>query len=568
VNEISLPGAAPRISHRLLAVLAALLVYAAVTAGLYRGMAGAPPADTQAVQVLTGATPVRRNVAIADGRFYVDGAPFFIQAVGWDPARPGELPWTRQFRREEVELDFRRIRQAGFNTLRTWAALSAEELTLAEQHGLRVLHGVWVPPDADFADPQVRRQVLRDVARSVDASRWSPAVIGYLVLNEPRASAVATAGLAEMTAFLREVVATVRALDPAAPIGFANWPGMEALDDDLLDFVAFNIYPHRPRVLMDELGLAGYVRMVQRTIARGRPLLISEFGISVSPQRPETLVRRGGATEQEQASQLVELAQTFAAAGAAGTAVFQWNDGWWKNNEQEGDEQTQDPADPEEWFGLIRFEGLQDRQGQPRPALAALAQQNRVALLAPTDGLVEPSVPVRLFSSEPIGVEVSISGSAWRGIELQGDGRGTWEGSLALSPSDDRHDLTFQLVNGRGELIRTERRLVRVGRAGLSALQLSPARVFAVAGQRMIFEVHADPKESAGRGVTLAAYTEDRYNEQRQSARFDARGRARFTVVAPEGPTMLTVVAFEDDPQIPPAERAASWASIEVGKAP
>ncbi|HSK01522.1 MAG TPA: glycoside hydrolase family 2 TIM barrel-domain containing protein, partial [Kofleriaceae bacterium] len=337
--------------RRLLVVSIALAVYAVLTAGLYHRMTRPGEAAEARVAVVQGAQPPHRNIAVRDGWFWVDGERLLIASVGWDPVRPGELPWTRTFRAAEIDRDLAQIRAAGFNAVRSWAPLRPEELALAARHGIRVLQGIWIDPAGDFADPAFRRRTLGEVAQAVEASRWSPAILGYLILNEPRAAAVAKAGLDETRAFLREAAAVVRALDPSAPIGYASWPGMEALDDPLLDFVAFNLYPHRPRVVMDELGLAGYVSLLRRTVARGRPLVISEFGISVSPRGE--VQGRGGASEAEQAAGLVELAGLFVAGGATGTSVFQWNDGWWKNHDRTGDELEHDPADPEEWFGLI-----------------------------------------------------------------------------------------------------------------------------------------------------------------------------------------------------------------------
>jgi exo-beta-1,3-glucanase (GH17 family) len=491
--------------RRLLGVAACLFLYGGVTALLYRTMAAPGSGATPAVQVMAGTTPPVRNVALRDGSFFVDGERFVIQSVGWDPVRPGELPWTRGFRPEEIESDLTRIQAAGFNTVRTWAPLGSAELALAARHGLHVLQGIWVPPDGDFADADFRRRVLAEVARTVESSRWSPAVLGYLVLNEPRAGAVARAGLDATIAFLREVVATVHALDPSAPVGYASWPGMEALDDPLLDFVAFNIYPHRPRIVMDELGIPGYLTLLERTVAKGRPLVISEFGVSVSPGTAAQVPGRGGASEAEQASALCALDSLFLRCGAAGTSVFQWSDGWWKNHEIEGDENSHDPNDPEEWFGLIQFDGVEDRTGRPRPALAALERFHREVLVASREDAAAPGVTL---------------------------GRDVGDAPPA------------------------------------HALSLSPARLQVPPGGR--FEVHVALRgeQVAGRGITIATFAEDHPQEGCVHARTDGAGKAQGRFAAPEAETVLSVVAFENDPAIPSAQRAVAWAVVEVRRLP
>ncbi|MBA3546480.1 MAG: hypothetical protein H0T76_08365 [Nannocystis sp.] len=550
---------------RRLAIIAGLLIaYSAMTAALYHGLR--PEHAAPAINIMRSSAPPTRNVSVASDRFFVDGEPFFIKAVGWDPTRPGELPWTRRLDLDEVGEDFRRIRAAGFNVIRTWAPMRPEELALALQHGLRVLQGVWVAPDGDFADPSFRRQALADVARAVESSRHSEAVLGYLVLNEPRAEAVARAGLDGTQAFLREVVATVRALDPAAPIGYASWPGLEALDDDLLDFVAFNLYPHRPRVVMTELGLAAYTKMVRETIARGRPLIISEFGLSVSPGLPLATPGRGGSSPEEQAQELVALAETFTSAGAAGLAVFQWSDGWWKNNDGPGDALSQDPMDPEEWFGLVQFVDADDRRGTPRPALAALQSHQRAVLLEPRSGAAAPEeIAVRLHAEEEIGIDVRIDGGAAIAVPLQRTCSTCYEGLLRLPPMDGRFELAFDVLDASGVVIRSERRLLRRGGAPTTDLELSPGRITVTPGEAFTVALRTTAAgEPVASSVTIAAYSEDEFYEHRYQLNTGAGGRIEASFVAPMRTTLMTIVAFGDDPALPPSERSARWTVVEV----
>jgi hypothetical protein len=555
--------------RRLVGIGLFLVLYAALTAGMHRELKRKPEEASLAPAAVANEAPTRK-VALRDGLFYVDGAPLFIKAVGWDPARPGELPWTRHFDTAIVDSDFARMAQAGFNTIRSWAPLRPEELALAAKHHLHVLQGIWVPPDGDFADPRFHRQVLREVARAVEASRSSPAIIGYLVLNEPRAQAVAHAGLENTAALLREIAATVRALDPQAPVGYASWPGLEALDDELLDFVAFNIYPHRPHVVMDELGLLAYVRLIRRTVARTRPLLISEFGLSVSPGRPLRTPGRGGASLEAQAKGLVDLAGLFTAAGAAGTAVFQWNDGWWKNNESAGDERSHDPYDPEEWFGLVEFPDAADRLGRPRPALAAFSTYQRVIFVEPRDGQVDPAaIPVRLFAPEPVQLQVRVKGGGERQVALKDEGNGWHTGTLSLADAQSvRYDVELTATTRDGKVIRSERRLLRAAPPRTLELALAPRRIRAQPDGALFVDIQAAGEGAAGLSVTVAAFTEDQFNEQRVQVRLDRHGHARVRLRAPGEETLLTLLAFEDAPSVPPAERASAWAVAEIRRTP
>jgi hypothetical protein len=548
--------------YRRLAVVAfALVVYAVLTAGLYQGLRS--QRGTPQVEVVTGARPPTRNVSMRDEQFWVDGQPFYIKAVGWDPTRPGELPWTRRFDLELVDDDFRRIREAGFNTVRTWAPMRPEELALATRHDLRVLQGIWVAPDADFADPEFRRETLEEVARAVEASRYSPAIVGYLVLNEPRARAVAEAGLAETRAFLREVVATVRALDASAPIGYASWPGMEALDDPLLDFVAFNLYPHRPRVVMEELGMVGYVTMVRTTIAKGRPLVITEFGLSVSPGRPLRTPGRGGLSDTEQARGLLEMAEDFQTAGVAGTSVFQWSDGWWKNDDHPGDELEHDVFDPEEWFGLIAFEDVEDRRGRPRPALAEMTRQQRVILVQPRAGRsADHRIPVRLDAVEEITVQAQVDGGPATRLELHSTCSTCYEAMLDVGPGEGRRDVRFEIADADGAPIRTIARLIHVGGSHPPEIEIVAPQSRVRPGQKFAVQIRMG-RDDARSGVTVASYSEDEFLEERAYLEMEDTV-LDVLLEAPRKSTIMTIIVFENDPELPPAERAIAWTAVEV----
>lgn len=551
--------------RRLLGIAAVVIVYSALTAGLYRMMAAHAQTDSPVIRVTAAGIPPMRDVVLKGGRFLVEGHPFVIKSVGWDPVRPGELPWRRSFVPSELEDDLERIRAAGFNTVRTWAALSPEELVLVGKHRLRVLQGIWVESGGDFASARFRRQTLAQVTRAVEASRWSPAILGYLVMNEPRARAVAHAGIGESRAFLREVVATVRALDPSAPIGYASWPGMEALDDSLLDFVAFNIYSHRPRVVMDEFGIRNYVRMLRETIAGGRPMLISEFGVSVSPGRPLRTPGHGGATELEQAAQLCALESDFLAEGVAGTSVFQWSDGWWKNDSVSADELAHDPMDPEEWFGLVGFQSLSDRRGTPRPALGALRDFQQVLLIEPRDGAVSgQALPISLYGDSRVHIRLQVDDAPAKDVVLRSEPGGWLTGWVAMPPRG-AHALRFEIVEEGTGYRRFEHRVIQVG-SDYAHLSLTASTPQVRPGQPYALALRCSGPGSADASVLVSAFSEDRPGEDRVLVHTDAKGQARVQLQAPPDPTIITIVAFYANRST--ALRSGAWAAVESRRNP
>ena len=96
------------------------------------------------------------RVAIRGEWYYVDGEPFLVKGIGYSPYRPGQVPWRDEVAPEVMARDFALIREAGFNTIRTWSPLSDEGLALAKQHGLMVLQGIWIDRSGNFSSAAFR----------------------------------------------------------------------------------------------------------------------------------------------------------------------------------------------------------------------------------------------------------------------------------------------------------------------------------------------------------------------------------------------------------------------------
>jgi hypothetical protein len=521
--------------RRLALIVAGLAAYMGIVA-MIRGRQGPPLAAAAHPE------PVR----LVNGWFYRGGERLLIKAVGWDPARPGEKPWARHRSVALVEEDFRRIRAAGFNTVRSWAPLTPVELAAAARQDLLVLQGIWVDRTGDFGDPAFRRRELEKVAQAVRDSRDSAMVLAYLVMNEPSPKQVLAQGVETTRALLREIRSTVRTVHPGAAVSFSSWPGLELLDEPSLDFVAVNLYPFRPKALLDAVGYAGMVR-IWKELAGTRPLLVSEFGISVAPVVPEP-DGPGGASEAAQAAGLPRLASDAVRGGATGLAAFMWLDGWWKNAESPSDERTHDSDDPEEWFGLHAFESFADDFGRPRPALAALRAWNRAALTSPAEGApAEPVGQLEIFTEEPHGIEVLATADG-RPVELgapQRDGR--WLRIPYRLPSDARR-LEVRFVDGKGLFggatrILRGRRNVRldVGVRGVGQFRELVAMVRDEAGQPV-----------AGVDVRIAVTEPTRRFDATHRARTRADGTAIVPVRLPDGPAPGFVAAAVRDGESEP----------------
>ena len=525
---LNLPTASRRIK-RLAAILAILGAYAGVTTLLAQRYA-AVPEDRE------------HRIEIRGDWFFRNGEKFLVKGVGYDPTRPGELPWARHHSSALLESDFARIRAAGFNTIRTWEALSRDELDEAQRQGLAVIQGIWIDPDGHFSDPQFQRESSEKVTRMVRGARRSPAILAYLIMNEPKPGRVLTEGVEPTRAFIRSLAAAVRDLDPGVPIGFASWPGLEFLDEPSLDFAAVNLYPFRPAVLREAIGYEGMVRLWKERLAPTRPLLITEYGISVSPMAPK-VNDPGGATEAQQAAELPKLADGLMKGGAAGGSVFMWIDGWWKNNDVPHDEMTHDSSDGEEWFGLVAMDNLSDVLGRPRPALAAMEAWNRTVLTLPTDGDVAArEVEFEAAVTDPGEITVELALNEEPPVLLPTARDGMWVrgrlGLLAHARGPQRAE--FTLIGPRGVIARFERTLIPPGEAPVLALTASGG------GEPRTVTVKAvttDGRPLTNAPVRLAVTEASHRYDQFFQRTTDKEGMIALPVYLPEAPNELQVVA-------------------------
>ncbi|MDP3580612.1 MAG: hypothetical protein Q8S39_01680, partial [Ignavibacteria bacterium] len=136
-----------------------------------------------------------QNVQITNGWYYIDGQKFFVKGIGYEThTRPGQVPWIYKFDADLIRFDLDRIKNAGFNTIRTWGAITEEELKLVEESGLKILFGIWIDPAGDFGSQSFRTSALNQVNAVLNYSNKFKCIIGYLIMNEPQVAHIYNAG--------------------------------------------------------------------------------------------------------------------------------------------------------------------------------------------------------------------------------------------------------------------------------------------------------------------------------------------------------------------------------------
>ena len=397
------------------------------------------------------------RVEIRDGWFYVDGERFFVKGVGYSPARPGTLPWVDRTPLEQVAQDFEQIRDAGFNTVRTWRPLSPEEVALAKQYGLMVLQGVWIERPKDYRSESYRQQARDAIREAVTAIRGQDNVLAVLVGNELPVEHVYLAGIHETEALLQSMAQAVKEVDPSRLVSFANWPETALLDQSSLDVLAYNTYNYSPPSVAHSLGYQGYLEFLKRSQAPSKPFIVTEFGLSASP-RGLGSEGYGGNSAEAQAAGVMSMWDHIVQAGAQGGCVFEWMDEWWKNYDYPGDEKTHDESDPEEWFGLMAVNDAGAVHGAPRPVLEALRRYNQATVLSPVTDAVAGRVPLTVYSHPGVcAVRMRADGGAWQPLAKAGDHwwQGSWETGAA--PGGVRR-VTVESLDERGQTLTTTTR--------------------------------------------------------------------------------------------------------------
>jgi len=335
--------------------------------------------------------------------------------VVYVPGQPGYLPWEIEGMANlpadviaGIDADLAGIKALGANTVRLWGAPAYCYEVIRELGGLDILQTIWLDAGvADFQDAAFKaqsRSYIRTVVDRVYAAYPGndPPVVAFIVGNELSEASIrstneAHPGITSFTgnyflaesinaseAFIAEMADYLRTYEwqtygRTSLITYANdIRTADLVDTPFLDFRSQNVYSYavpffRPQTQPGCASGTIYQGWVEELKYRhpGVPLLVTETGLSVSPnavhQGPPNY-GYGGNMEAEQAAGILQkLADLQSASVAiAGVTIHEYLDAWWKVGLE--DSLSQDPDDVEEWFGIVRL--VPDGTGystEPRP---------------------------------------------------------------------------------------------------------------------------------------------------------------------------------------------------------
>jgi hypothetical protein len=394
-----------------------------------------------------------QNVQVIDGWYYIDGEKFFVKGIGYEThSRPGQVPWEYSFDADLIEFDLNRIINAGFNTIRTWSALREEELQIVENSGLKILFGIWIDPHGDFSDVSFQTEAYNHVDDVLNYSANFNSIVGYLIMNEPQVQHIYDVGAQSLSDLWQSIIDLIHVKHPGIPVSFSNTMIGDYINMSIFDFAAYNAYIYNPVTISTSHGYAGYLHYLKQNRATQIPLIVTEYGLSVSPGPPSNDYGYGGNSLEQQVSGDLLMYRELIDADAQGNCVFQYHDGWWKG----GNEFSHDPS-PEEWFGLIEFSNIGDMYGTPRPVWAAYEKYNKAIITNPKNGNIYGNIiPIEIFTkSEVVSYSISRNDSVLISESLNGS-YFTNELSLALNEDIKDVELVFDFFNSNNDTLKSE----------------------------------------------------------------------------------------------------------------
>jgi GT2 family glycosyltransferase len=248
---------------------------------------------------------------VVDGKFFrLDGRKFYIKGTAYGPFAPNSKGEAFP-EPEEAKRDLGLIRALGANVLRVYHPPPLWLLDLALEFDLRFLVDIPWSKHLCFLDsPESREQARGAVAGAVGACAGHAAVFAWSVVNELQPDVVRWSGHRETAAFIDELLALARGIDPECLCTFGNYPPTEFLRPQNTDFVCFNVYLHEQR------PFENYLARLQM-IADTRPLVLGEFGVDS--------LREGEARKCEILGWTIESGFR---GGVAGMIVFSFTDDW------------------------------------------------------------------------------------------------------------------------------------------------------------------------------------------------------------------------------------------------
>lgn len=428
------------------------------------------------------------KIRIEDGKFYAGDEELLLVSVGYTSNRPGQDHHDpvsyKDYGYDLVDLDMKRIKEAGFNSIRTWHMNDEKILELARKHGLWVIGGIWTDQKIDTSNEASMNQAVSTVEALSKSYSKFPNTAALLVVNEPEMGMLLPQPRDKVKAYFDRLAETARKNCPGVAVGISNWPNAGFVDSASWDFDGYNVYSWASATFQKSIGYRGYVEGVMNATAAGKPFLLTEFGYWTPTPKlhpKDRYFMTYVSSEQEQSRKLLEDMNVVYQLPLAGAALLSWSDCWCMAATGFGspgiekppgyvDKDVHDP-DTAEWAGIVGFD--EDVRGKPRLAYDEIKKANTAIMTEPDSQAIYPdSIPVSVWLGDQVDeVEVIFDGKS---LGRSDKSSPHWfRDSLGVKGRELRkHTLTVRAFDSDDKLLHETSRTVWTGNEKLPKLSI------------------------------------------------------------------------------------------------
>ena len=342
----------------------------------------------------------KTKIELKDNWYYLNGQKFFIKAIGYEiGARPGQHPYggVRNDDLDLMKFDLKVIKEGGYNTIRTWSQFSEAQLKLVQESGLKLIMGIDVKPEGNYADPEFVKECVEKVKNVTAYAKKYDCIITYLVINEPQTDHIYKVTGKAFVDLMKTLIDNLHKEHPGIPVTLsANAMISDYMNESYFDVYAYNCYDHT-EAQTATMGFKDYIKGLNELNGLNKPFITTEFGYSVSHKGSG---RYGGNTLVQQRDGLIANYRDLIDAGATGMCPFYYADGWWKG----GDENSHALDQPEEWFGFWGYSDLNDKYGSPRPVWFAMRDYMKGLIISPKNNTIYTgtAIPLELYNDKDV----------------------------------------------------------------------------------------------------------------------------------------------------------------------
>lgn len=402
-----------------------------------------------------GYSQSKTTIELKDNWYYLNGEKYFIKAIGYEiGARPGQHPYedAKKDELELMEFDLEKIKEGGYNTIRTWSQYSDAQLQLVQKSGLKLIMGLNIRPEEDYGDPQFIKESETEIKRVMQYAKKYDCIITYLVINEPQTDHIHSVTGKAFVNLMKTLIDVIHKGHPGIPVTLsANAMISDYMDESFFDVYAYNCYDHN-EAQTATMGFKDYIKGLNELNGLDKPFITTEFGYSVSPFGGNG--QYGSNTLKQQSDGLISNYRDLIDAGAVGMCPFYYADGWWKG----GNKSDHSLNQPEEWFGFWGYSDLNDQYGSPRPVWFAMRDYMKGLIISPKNNSIhtQTKLPLELYNNKEVKkVVVKFRDKVVysKGITKEG----YFADSFTINPDGiEDMELAFEFYNKDNQIIKHE----------------------------------------------------------------------------------------------------------------